>query len=162
MKFDFGTEKAHISAARERLDALETSQLNEGCRLLFEKLMVPDLVKKLLRFKRASLVTTLSQLNPCHALTACSFDHLKPEEDKDKRKWRWGQWRTNFPVLKAPRQRPLVLLIEVHLTEGKALGNEEGKVLRCGVCYDQRKKLEQGFTTHDRNSDITVGRAALE
>jgi hypothetical protein len=125
-------ERARSTAARERLHALETSQLSEGCRL-FEKLMVPNLVKKLSRFQRASLVTALSQLNPSHTLTPCSFKHLKPEAERDNRKWRWEQWRKNFPVLKAPRQCPLVLLIEVRLTEGKALGSEEGKVLGCGL-----------------------------
>jgi hypothetical protein len=34
------------------------------------------------------------------------------------------------PALKVPRQCPLVLLVEVRLGEGKALGSEEGKRLR--------------------------------
>jgi hypothetical protein len=45
--------------------------------------------------------------------------------------------------------------------EGKALGNEEGKGLGSGICYEQRKEFEQGFTAHGR-IDTNVGRAASE
>jgi hypothetical protein len=38
-----------------------------------------------------------------------------------------------------PRQCPLVLLVEVRLREGKALGSEKGKALGSGLCYEQRK-----------------------
>jgi hypothetical protein len=135
MKFDFGTQRASITAARERLDALETSQMGEGCRLLFEKLMVPDIVKKLSRFKRSSLVTTLSQLNPSHTLTPCSFNHLKPEEERDHIKW-GGPVADKFsPILKVPSQCPLVLLIEALLTEDKASGSEEGKEFELRLYY---------------------------
>jgi hypothetical protein len=33
----------------------------------------------------------------------------------------------NFPGLKVPRQFPLILLVKVDWTEGKALGNEDGE-----------------------------------
>jgi hypothetical protein len=35
----------------------------------------------------------------------------------------------HFPALKISRQSPLLLLVEVYIREGKALGNEEGKAL---------------------------------
>jgi hypothetical protein len=81
MKFDFGVGKARIIAARGRLDALLSSQLAEGCRLLFEK----------------EMVTTLSQLNPSHTLTPCSFNRLKPEEGRDQIKWRRSSGGQIFP-----------------------------------------------------------------
>jgi hypothetical protein len=31
------------------------------------------------------------------------------------------------------------------LKEGKALGTEEGKELASGLCYEQRKGVEEGF-----------------
>jgi hypothetical protein len=45
--------------------------------------------------------------------------------------------------LKVPRQCLLVLLVEICLKEGKALGSEEGKGLKCGLCYEQRREVEQ-------------------
>jgi hypothetical protein len=50
----------------------------------------------------------------------------------------------NFRALKVPRQCPLVLLVEVHLREGKALGSEKAKVLESGLC-EARRKVEQGL-----------------
>jgi hypothetical protein len=48
-----------------------------------------------------------------------------------------------YPVLKAPRQCPLVILVEVHLREGKALGSQ--KVVLGILCYEQKKEVEPGF-----------------
>jgi hypothetical protein len=38
----------------------------------------------------------------------------------------------------------LVLLVDVPLREGKALGSEESKVFGNGLCYEQTKEFEQG------------------
>jgi hypothetical protein len=51
----------------------------------------------------------------------------------------------HFPVFKAPRQCPLVLLVEEYLREGKALGSEKGKVLGSGHCYEQSREDEEGI-----------------
>jgi hypothetical protein len=39
----------------------------------------------------------------------------------------------DLPTLEVPRQCPLVLLAEVRLREGKAIGSEEGKALGSGL-----------------------------
>jgi hypothetical protein len=46
--------------------------------------------------------------------------------------------------LKDSKQNELVLL-EVHLIEGKALGSVEREVLGRGLCYEQRKEFEPGI-----------------
>jgi hypothetical protein len=58
---------------------------------------------------------------------------MSEREKESERKW-WGVLEdntfyglTDFFHLKVPVQCPLVLLLEGHLREGKALGNEEGK-----------------------------------
>jgi hypothetical protein len=51
----------------------------------------------------------------------------------------------NFSVLMALLQFPAFLLVEVRLREGKALGSEAGKVLGYGICYEQRREVEQGL-----------------
>jgi hypothetical protein len=38
----------------------------------------------------------------------------------------------------------LVLLVNVYLRKGKALGSEKGKGLGCGLCYEQRREVEHG------------------
>jgi hypothetical protein len=48
----------------------------------------------------------------------------------------------HFPALKVARQRPLVLLVDVRLREGKALESEKDKGLGCGLCYEQRGEVE--------------------
>jgi hypothetical protein len=40
----------------------------------------------------------------------------------------------------------LVLLVEISLREGKSVGLEKGKVLGCGLFYDQRREVEPGFS----------------
>jgi hypothetical protein len=39
-------------------------------------------------------------------------------------------------ALKIPRHCPLILLVEMRLTKGKALGSEDGKVLGIELCYE--------------------------
>jgi hypothetical protein len=51
--------------------------------------------------------------------------------------------QSDFPALNVPRQYPLVLLVEVCLREGEALGIEEGKVLGSGLCYEERREDER-------------------
>jgi hypothetical protein len=48
--------------------------------------------------------------------------------------------------LNVPRQCPLVL-IEVLLREGEALGSAEGKELGSEFCYEQRREVEREFYT---------------
>jgi hypothetical protein len=64
-----------------------------------------------------------------------------------------GRRETSFPpVLKAPRQCLFVLLVEERLKEDEALGSEKGKVIvECGLCYDQRREAESGFTAYVQN-----------
>jgi hypothetical protein len=57
---------------------------------------------------------------------------------------------------KVPRQCQFVLLVKAHLRKGKALGSEGGKVLGRRFLINRGKKLNGGFTAHDRNSDINV------
>jgi hypothetical protein len=52
--------------------------------------------------------------------------------------------QNNFPALKVHRHRPPVLLVEVYLKEGKALGSEKGKGLRIELCCDRRKERKKG------------------
>jgi hypothetical protein len=47
--------------------------------------------------------------------------------EKDREKRESGLRQKVFPALKVPRQCPFVLLVEVRLKEGKALGSEKGK-----------------------------------
>jgi hypothetical protein len=42
---------------------------------------------------------------------------------------------------------------------GKALGSEKGKVLRCGLCHEQRGEAEPGLCMIKINFDINVQRA---
>jgi hypothetical protein len=51
----------------------------------------------------------------------------------------------NILVLKVPRQCPFVLLVEVCLRKGKALGSEEGKALGSGISYELKKEIEPGL-----------------
>jgi hypothetical protein len=56
------------------------------------------------------------------------------------------------PVLKVPRQCPLVLPVEVRLREGKALGSEKGKGLGCvDFVITKGEKFIWGFTSCDQN-----------
>jgi hypothetical protein len=65
-----------------------------------------------------------------------------------------GRGQKHFfpPALKAPRQCPLVLLVEIRLRKGKALGREEGKGLGSGLGMSRGEKLSRGFAAYDRNS----------
>jgi hypothetical protein len=54
-----------------------------------------------------------------------------------ERRYIKGGGHKNCLDLKVPRQCPLVLLIEVRLRKGKALGSERGKMLGCGLHYEQ-------------------------
>jgi hypothetical protein len=45
-------------------------------------------------------------------------------------------------ALKVPRQCSLVLLVEVHLKEGKALGNEGGTGIGSGCCLEHNTEFE--------------------
>jgi hypothetical protein len=56
-----------------------------------------------------------------------------------------------------PRQCLLILLVE-----GKALGSEKSKVLRCGLCYEQRRQVELGLCMIEINFDINVEKASFE
>jgi hypothetical protein len=56
--------------------------------------------------------------------------------------------------LKVPRQCPLILLVEVHLSEGKALGKEKG--LGSGLFYEERKEVERGLTLRMVGSKLEV------
>jgi hypothetical protein len=49
----------------------------------------------------------------------------------------------HFSALKVPRRCRLVLL-EVPLREGKALGSEKDNGFGSGLCYEQRRDIEQG------------------
>jgi hypothetical protein len=66
-------------------------------------------------------------------------------EKRQKKKWGGGgaserhyilKGEEIFPALKVPRQCPLVL-VEVRLGEGKALGSGRNNGLGCGLCYEQ-------------------------
>jgi hypothetical protein len=65
---------------------------------------------------------------------------LTPPQETKKRRG-----TTTFSVLKVPRQWPIVLLVEVCLREGKAVRSENGKRSECGLCYEQRREVEQGL-----------------
>jgi hypothetical protein len=45
----------------------------------------------------------------------------------------------NCPTFKVGSHCSPVHLVGVHVREGNSLGVEEGKVLRSGLCYEQRK-----------------------
>jgi hypothetical protein len=47
-----------------------------------------------------------------------------------------------LPTLKVPSQYSFVLLVELRLKEGKALGSEGHKGLGIRFCYEQRKGVE--------------------
>jgi hypothetical protein len=49
---------------------------------------------------------------------------------------------SSSPVLKIPRQCPLVLLVEENLRQGKALGSVKGKGFGCRLCYEHRREDE--------------------
>jgi hypothetical protein len=52
-------------------------------------------------------------------------------------------------ILSQPTTLPRapILLVEVCKREGNILGNEKGKTLESGPCYERRKEeVEQGFT----------------
>jgi hypothetical protein len=53
-------------------------------------------------------------------------------------------FRKCFAASKVPRQYPFVLLMEVRLREGKAVGSEKGKGLRSKLCYEEMREFEQG------------------
>jgi hypothetical protein len=75
-----------------------------------------------------------------------------------------GARQENFPVLKVPRQYPLVLLEYVVLREGNALGSEKIQGLGCGLVMSREEKTSRGHCCciHGINFDINVGRAELE
>jgi hypothetical protein len=50
-----------------------------------------------------------------------------------------GVFRKYYPVSKAPRQSPLVLLMEVRLREGKEVGSVKCERLGSEFCYEPRK-----------------------
>jgi hypothetical protein len=55
-----------------------------------------------------------------------------------------GEGEENFLTLNFPKQCPLVLLLEVYLRQGKALGSEKDKALeRAGLCFGQRREVVQ-------------------
>jgi hypothetical protein len=75
------------------------------------------------------------------------------EREREKRKWGEVVRGTTFnggkgrsisysPALKLPRPCSLILLVNVSLREGKAVGSEKGKVLWCELCYEQRRSIE--------------------
>lgn len=47
-------------------------------------------------------------------------------------------------------------------TEDNALGIQNDKGLGTGLCYEQRRRVDQGCTGCDRRFDINVGKAALQ
>jgi hypothetical protein len=47
--------------------------------------------------------------------------------------------------LKVPRQCPLVLLVEIRLKDGKALGSGKVQVSGYGICYEQRREFWDGI-----------------
>jgi hypothetical protein len=52
-----------------------------------------------------------------------------------------GKEKRNFHDSQISRNFPLVLLVEVRLIKGNALGNEEGKVSGSGLCYEKREEV---------------------
>jgi hypothetical protein len=59
-----------------------------------------------------------------------------------------GQKENVFPsVLKVPREGPLVILVKARLTQGKAVGSEEGKDVDIVISCEE--KLSRGFTAYD-------------
>jgi hypothetical protein len=56
-------------------------------------------------------------------------------------KWGGGGGAESVLALNFSRQYPQILCIDVYLREGKVLGNEKGKGLRCGLCYEQKKEV---------------------
>jgi hypothetical protein len=46
--------------------------------------------------------------------------------------------------LKVHKQCPLIFLVEVLLREVKSLGNEEGRGVGFGLCYELKREVEQG------------------
>jgi hypothetical protein len=75
---------------------------------------------------------------PCQFL---KHETIRVREEKveggSERDYFKGRGHRNCPGLKVPRQCPLILLVEVRLREGKALGSEKGEGLKCGLCYEQ-------------------------
>jgi hypothetical protein len=69
--------------------------------------------------------------------------------------------------VKVPRQCLLVLVVEVRLREGKALGSEKGKGLGCGVCFEQGLKMQFRETVavycedHTEHMNALCGRSVL-
>jgi hypothetical protein len=56
-----------------------------------------------------------------------------------------GEEQKNVPALKVPRLYPLVLLVEVRLRPGKALGSEKCSGLGCGLCCEQRRGVGEAL-----------------
>jgi hypothetical protein len=56
-----------------------------------------------------------------------------------------GRGKKFSPVLKVPRQCPLVFLVDVSLREGKIVGSEKSKVSGSGLCYEQGREVEPGL-----------------
>jgi hypothetical protein len=52
--------------------------------------------------------------------------------------------RNMIPTLNVPVQCLFVLLVSVRSGEDKALGSENGDGSGCGLCYEQRREIEQG------------------
>jgi hypothetical protein len=79
-------------------------------------------------------------------ISVCS----KRDREREKRIWGGEQEKRFFfpPGCKVSRHCPLILLVEVRLGEGKALGNDEkGKVLHvgCGFYHEQKREFERGL-----------------
>jgi hypothetical protein len=49
------------------------------------------------------------------------------------------------PAPKVPGQCSFVLLVEVHLRRDIPWGSAEGGELGSGLCYEQRREVEQGL-----------------
>jgi hypothetical protein len=94
---------------------------------------------------------------------------LKPEGETEK-EGKWGIERhyilggrqKNVTALKVPLQCPLLLLAQVRLREGKALGSKESEGWKMDFVMNGGKKFNRGFTEYNCNFNINVGRAALE
>jgi hypothetical protein len=57
----------------------------------------------------------------------------------------FGGAAQNFSILQSFNAVPFVVLVELCLIKGKALGSEDGKALGSGICYEQRKEIEQNI-----------------
>jgi hypothetical protein len=79
----------------------------------------------------AQPLDAIADCQQVYSTTVLRPTDARRRKNRANRKWVEVSDTTFRWALKVPRQCPLVLLLEVRLTEGKALGSEQGNEIGC-------------------------------